>query len=156
MLATLVFFEFALPLHARAANSPVFVAQRDSMSSRLATSIVPKRDICSLIACGPTYRILRSQTIVMTAYSSTPDQTSGDPFITASGSRVHHGTLALNGIPFGTKVRIPDYYGDQIFTVEDRMSSRYSSQRGDIWMETRHEAKQWGVRRVHVEFVVEE
>lgn len=90
--------------------------------------------------------------IAVTAYSSTPDQTSGDPFITASGSRVHDGVIAANFLPIGTRVRFPDHYGDKIFTVEDRMHARYW-QRADIWMETRDEAKQWGVRYTTIEIL---
>ena len=87
------------------------------------------------------------------AYSSTVDQTDGDPFTTASGAKVHDGTLAMNGIPFGTRVRIPDYYGDKIFTIEDRMHPRWGNKKIDIWMPTRAAAKQWGVRTITVEIL---
>jgi 3D (Asp-Asp-Asp) domain-containing protein len=89
----------------------------------------------------------------MTAYSSTRDQTDGDPFTTASGAKVKDGIIAMNGVPFGTKIRIPEKYGDKVFVVQDRMAARHGSYRADIWMKTRTEAKQWGVRRVKVEFV---
>ncbi|MFA5031246.1 MAG: hypothetical protein WC495_06715 [Patescibacteria group bacterium] len=155
LCAIFTLFELALPIHVHAAveAGPKLVVKRDVMSARLATSIVPQRNICDLIECKPEYEVYKTSTVVVTAYSSTPDQTSGDPFITACGSRVHEGTFAINGVPFGTQIRIPDYFGDKIFIVEDRMSSRYSSYRGDIWMQTREEAKQWGVRTVRIEFV---
>lgn len=85
-----------------------------------------------------------------TAYSSTPDQTDDSPFITASGSHVRWGVVAANFLPIGTRVRLPDHYGDQVFIVEDRMNARYNM-RLDIWMETRDAAKQWGVRNVRLE-----
>lgn len=154
VFALFVLVEFALPLDAKSAAMPL-VARRDAMQSRLLQTPVPERDICQIRYCGPTFVVVKSSRVVVTAYSSTPDQTSGDPFITASGTRVHKGTFAMNGVPIGTKLRIPDYYGDQIFVVEDRMSSRYSSNRGDIWMETRQEAKQWGVRSVEIHFLTE-
>lgn len=88
--------------------------------------------------------------VVVTAYSSTPDQTDSTPFITASGSRVHPGTLAANFLPFGTKVRFPEFDKDRIFIVEDRMNKRFSH-RADIWMETREEAKQFGLQRLKME-----
>lgn len=155
LFAIFTLFELALPMHVRAASKagPKLIVSRSEMTARLATSLVPQRNICDLIQCGPVYEVYKTSVVVITAYSSTPDQTSGDPFITACGSRVHEGTFAMNGIPFGTKLRIPDYFGDKIFVVEDRMSARYSSNRGDIWMETREQAKQWGVRTVRVEFV---
>ncbi len=88
--------------------------------------------------------------VIVTAYSSTPDQTDNSPFITANGTWVHDGTLAANFLPFGTKVRLPDYSGNKIYTVEDRMNQRYYY-RADIWMPTREAAKQFGVKRLKME-----
>lgn len=101
----------------------------------------------------PAPRVAKVKTVVMTAYSSTRDQTDGDPFTTASGQKVKDGIIAMNGVPFGTKVRIPEKFGSKVFVVQDRMHARYGSSRGDIWMKTRHDAKQWGVRRVKVEIL---
>lgn len=88
--------------------------------------------------------------VTVTAYSSTPDQTDDSPFITANGSWVHEGTLAANFLPFGTKVRLPDYSGDTNYVVEDRMNQRYTY-RADIWMTSREAAKQFGVRKLKME-----
>lgn len=87
------------------------------------------------------------------AYSSTVDQTDGDPFTAASGQKVHDGMIAMNGMPFGTKIRIPDHYGDKIFTVGDRMNKRWGTKKIDIWMPTRADAIQWGVRTVTIEIL---
>jgi 3D (Asp-Asp-Asp) domain-containing protein len=88
--------------------------------------------------------------VTVTAYSSTPDQTDSTPFITASGSHVYDGTLAANFLPFGTKVRFPDYSGDKIYIVEDRMHKRFSD-RVDIWFATREAALKFGKRRLKME-----
>jgi 3D (Asp-Asp-Asp) domain-containing protein len=88
--------------------------------------------------------------VTVTAYSSTPDQTDDSPFVTANGTWVHDGTLAANFLSFGTKVRLPDYSGDKVYAVEDRMNQRYTY-RADIWMETREAAKQFGVRTLKME-----
>lgn len=88
--------------------------------------------------------------VMVTAYSSTPDQTDNSPFITANGTWVHDGTLAANFLPFGTKVRFPDYSGNKVYTVEDKMNQRYWH-RADIWMEAREVAKEFGVRRLKME-----
>lgn len=89
---------------------------------------------------------------VITAYTSTPGQTDDTPFIAASGKRVHDGMIAANGLPFGTKIKIPSVYGDKIFIVEDRMNSRYGFGRFDVWLDTtRAEARKFGVKRVEVE-----
>lgn len=94
-------------------------------------------------------RALREFTAIATAYTSSVDETDSNPFITASGSRTHPGTIAANFLPFGTKVKIPSHFGDRIFTVEDRMHKRFSD-RVDIWMETKKEAFAFGKRRVSV------
>ena len=89
---------------------------------------------------------------IITAYTSTPDQTDDSPFIAATGKRVHDGMIAANGLPFGTKIKIPSIYGDKIFVVEDRMNSRYGYGRFDVWLDTtRAEARKFGVKRVEVE-----
>lgn len=89
---------------------------------------------------------------VLTGYSSTPDQTDSDPFTAASGARVHDGMIAANWLPFGTKVKIPELFGDKIFTVEDRMNARYGFGRIDVWMDASRKAVDlFGVKRATVE-----
>lgn len=158
VVAVMFFFgEFALPasLHAQMLGSKdVLVARRNKTLAVLKTSRVPDRALPPVVVV-PQIAVVQTMTMVVTAYSSTPDQCSGDPFITANGSRVHEGTFAVNGFKFGTKIRIPQYFGDKIFVVEDRMSSRYGKTRGDIWMPTRQQAIQWGARHVMVEIVQE-
>lgn len=89
----------------------------------------------------------------VTAYSSSPDECSGDPFITASGERVGEGTLAYNYLPFGTKVRFPEVFGDKIFTVTDRMAAYKGKYIADIWMGSKAEAIQWGVKTLRMEII---
>jgi len=88
--------------------------------------------------------------VIVTAYSSTPDQTDDSPFTTANGTRVRDGIVAANFLRFGTRVRFPDYSGDKVFVVTDRMHPRFSD-RMDIWMETREEAQRFGIQRLKVE-----
>lgn len=69
----------------------------------------------------------RSALVTATAYNSHPDQTDGDPFLTASGERLDPGTkalavspdLAAAGLDFGTRVRIDGLDGEWV--VLDRM-----------------------------------
>lgn len=91
--------------------------------------------------------------VVITAYSSTPDQTDDTPFITASGKYVADGIIANNMLPFGTKIRIPKLYGDKIFTVEDRMNKRKSDYHIDIWMSGRPLAVNFGVKTAEIEIL---
>lgn len=92
--------------------------------------------------------------IMVSAYSSTPDQTDDSPFIMASGRHVYNGAIAANFLPLGSKVRFPDLYGDKVFTVEDRMNKRYQYKM-DIWMETRQQALNFGLRKLKYEVVKE-
>ncbi len=93
---------------------------------------------------------LRTIRVAATAYNSEVAQTDDTPFITASGTHVRHGVIAANFLRIGTKVKIPDYFGDQIFIVEDRMNARYTN-RIDIWMADRSDAIEFGVRTVAIE-----
>lgn len=89
--------------------------------------------------------------VVVTAYSSTPDQTDDTPFTTASGKQVTDGIIANNMLPFGTKVMIPELYGDKIFVVEDRMNKKKSDYHIDIWMPDRTLALNFGVKTAEIQ-----
>lgn len=91
--------------------------------------------------------------MIITAYSSTEDQTDSSPFITASQKHVEDGIVANNLLPFGTKVKIPELYGDKIFIVEDRMHQRKGNYHLDIWFKTRMEAQNFGVKRATIEVI---
>jgi len=88
--------------------------------------------------------------VTVTAYSSTLDQTDGSPFITANGTYVYDGIVACNFLPFDTKVKFPEMYGDKIFIVEDRMAKK-NSHKMDIWMPSRSLALQFGVKSLAFE-----
>jgi 3D (Asp-Asp-Asp) domain-containing protein len=89
--------------------------------------------------------------VVLTAYSSTPEETDDTPFITASGKHVADGIVANNLLPLGTKIRIPELYGDKIFVVEDRMNKRKSDYHFDIWLPSKALAINFGVKTAEVE-----
>ncbi len=90
--------------------------------------------------------------VQITAYSSRVEETDDTPFITASGTLVRSGVVAANWLPFGTKVRIPDLFGDTTFTVEDRMHWR-NSDRLDVWFPTTEEAVRFGTQTARVEIL---
>ncbi|MGB9681344.1 MAG: hypothetical protein ACPLXL_02265 [Minisyncoccia bacterium] len=91
--------------------------------------------------------------VLVTGYSSTPEETDNDPFITASGKFVRDGIIAANFLPFGTKVRLPLLYPDKIFVVEDRMHSRFSKNRVDIWFPSKEMAITFGVKETIMEII---
>jgi len=94
----------------------------------------------------------------VTAYSSSPDETSGDPCIAASGYNLClHGrenVVAANFLPFGTKVKFPELDPDKFYTVVDRMHERFGS-RLDIWMTSKEKAKDFGIQYLTVEIYKE-
>lgn len=89
--------------------------------------------------------VKREMFVDSTGYNSEEKQTDASPFITANGEHVYYGGVAANFLPFGTKIKIPDYYGDQVFRVNDRMNKRYDK-RVDIWFAEKPTALKWGVR----------
>jgi 3D (Asp-Asp-Asp) domain-containing protein len=99
-------------------------------------------------------KIKSTSTHVMTAYNSEVGQTDESPCITANGFNVcKHGqedTIAANFLKFGTKVKIPELYGDRVFTVRDRMNAKHPN-RVDIWMKDRSSAIKFGVKTAKIQ-----
>lgn len=94
----------------------------------------------------------------VSAYNSEVGQCDADPFITASGMDLRknnkENVVATNILPLGTRIRIPEYFGDRIFYVEDRMNRRYKNA-FDIWMKSKKEALQFGVKKsVRIEIIL--
>ena len=95
-------------------------------------------------------RTARKVNVLVTGYSSCPLETDATPYITASGSRVKDGTVAINTLPFGTKIRIPEFYGDKIFIVEDRMNPAAGNQ-VDVWFPSKQGALTFGKKSTYIE-----
>jgi len=95
-----------------------------------------------------------TKTFVVTAsaYSSTIDQTDSTPFITAANTFVRDGVIAANFLPIGTRIKIPELFGDKQFIVEDRMNSRYWYNI-DLWFADRDTAMNFGRKQVVIEIV---
>jgi len=104
-------------------------------------------------AVNEARKVVKTIKVVVTAYSSTPDQTDDTPLITASNKYVKDGIIANNMLPFGTKIRIPKLYGDKVFTVEDRMNKNKSNYHFDIWMSNRLLAVNFGVKTAEIEIL---
>jgi len=144
---------------------PFVVAQADStpITSFGAASTSAVNDVTTGTSAGTT--IPQAPTIIetatdtvtavlsmrITAYASVPNETDSTPFITADGSHVAPGEAASNILPFGTKIEIPALFGDEIFTVHDRMSTRIKNTI-DIWMPTVRQALVFGAE--HAEIIV--
>ena len=101
-------------------------------------------------------KVLGTSRHAMTAYNSAPRQTDDTPCITANGFNVcEHGiedTIAANFLKFGTKVQIPELFGDRIFVGRDRMNKRYPD-RVDIWFKNYDDAIKFGIRVANIVIV---
>ena len=97
-------------------------------------------------------KVVRKERRIITAYSSTVDQTNNQPFITASGAWVRDGIVAANFLPFGTRIRIPEVFGDKIFVVKDRMHVK-NNHKVDVWFPSRQEALAFGVKNTYIEIL---
>ena len=102
----------------------------------------------------------KSLQVTATAYNSLAYQTSSNPNITAFGDSLKPGMryiavsrdLLDSGLVHNTKVKIEGF--DSLFTVKDKMNRRWR-QRIDIYMGVDvKKAKQWGKKRVNIEFCV--
>lgn len=153
----------SLILHKETREAPLAVnvlqKQRASKARAAKTKKLAKFQAASLtknnaLATLPDASALLKKRIVITAYSSTKDQTDDTPCITANGfdlcTHNQENILAANFVPMGTKIRIPEYFGEKIFIVQDRMNARYYY-RADIWMQSRQKAKQWGAKYTEIE-----
>ena len=125
-------------------------------NNRKLDSAQPSKIITEDIPTEPKIelKVIKTYTVRATGYSSTVDQTDSSPFITAKGTYVRDGIIAANFLPFNTKIRIPEIYGDRIFIVEDRMNKRYWHNI-DIWFPERNLALWFGSQHVTIEVVEE-
>ncbi len=95
------------------------------------------------------YKVVK---VLITAYSSTPEETDDTPFITASGSYVKEGIVAANFLPFGARIRMPKIFGDQVFVVEDRLHEK-NNDRIDVWFPSKEKALKFGTKISEIEIL---
>jgi len=51
--------------------------------------------------------------------------------------------VANNGLPFGTEIRIPELFGEKVFSVQDRMHWRKGGYHFDIWFPTYEQSQEF-------------
>ena len=110
-----------------------FFVQGSSLVAPNNPSLVPAKEIKKL-------------RVILTAYSSSPDETWGNPFLTASGEQTRTGIVANNCLPFGTIVEI----GGEQFEVLDRKNSRYGCEWFDIWQPSKQDALDFGIKKEYI------
>lgn len=141
-----VFLEIAIPQMGEA--EPIFEAP-----PVLALAVIQENSLLEVSNPPQSPQAVKKVNMIITAYSSTLWETDEDPFITASGTEVQDGVVANNLLPFGTKIRIPEIYGDRIFVVEDRMHWSKSDYHLDIWFPEYEQAKSFGAKTTYVEIL---
>ena len=117
--------------------------------SAAALGKVVDRTPAETVEVEPQEKIREVREVWVTAYSSTPEETDDTPFIAASGREVRPGIMAANFLGFGTRVKIPEHFGEQVFVVEDRMARR-KTDFVDIWMPTKQDALNFGIHRAKI------
>ncbi|MEK7564750.1 MAG: hypothetical protein AAB501_00740 [Patescibacteria group bacterium] len=128
--------------------SPIVLADYEKENNDLATI----NGIALITSGQPLIGVIKVYETFVTAYSSSIDETDSTPFITASGKKVRDGIVAANFLPMGTKIRIPEMFGNKIFVVEDRMARRHA-EKVDIWFPTKQEAKTFGRKKLQIEVI---
>lgn len=100
----------------------------------------------------------RTAVVTATAYNSHPEQTDGDPFLSASGERLEPGMRALAvskdladaGLAFGTRVRIEGMDGEWV--VLDRMPAGHRRSIDLYFGLDEQAALRFGKRRVRIDW----
>lgn len=138
---------FIKPLFLDSKNQPAEpVLNMDGLSTIRGNTLISYSN-----PANPPEKVTRKINIVATAYSSTVWQTDDTPFITAAGTHVRDGIVANNLLPFGTKIKIPEIYGDKIFVVEDRLHPKQGKYQIDVWFASYNDAVNFGVKRTYIE-----
>lgn len=96
-------------------------------------------------------KIFKKMPAVVTAYSSTEEETDDTPDITATGKTAGWGAIAVDPseIPMGSMIYVPGYGWGEAVDIGGKVKGRMI----DIWMESPAKAREWG-RRIEIVFVV--
>ncbi len=151
---------FASSIQAVGAAAPVFVASAYTSTSPLIVSYAwdaPVLDVVeAVVPVAPVVpepaKTLKVDYIDITAYRPVFEECDSDPLVTADGTYIPAvvdkvNIVASNNMPFGTKFRIPDHFGDKVFEVRDRMNARYTKRVDILMTGTKKEVNQWGLKR---------
>lgn len=150
-LVFLVVFEFiCYPV-------PVLASQADEIVDAVAMESVDiEQPVLNSLPQSSDLKVVKTDFVTVTAYTSEIGQTDGNPCRTANGYDLCkyniEDTVAANFLPFGTKIKLPDVFGDKVFVVRDRMNSRYNEY-VDVWFKDKQEAKRFGIKVLKIEIL---
>lgn len=137
------------------AQASFTIAQNEQNQSAQTPTIQENSFMASASHYPPSssFTIIESIPVTVTAYSSTIWETDDTPFVTAANTQTRDGIVASNLLPFGTKIRIPEYFGSKIFLVEDRMNERINDFTIDVWFPSSYQARLFGIKYTYIETV---
>lgn len=137
-------------------TNSVFLGSFSGLTDNEKVEITLNKDFFNFSSQGleEEEKVLRSFFSTITAYNSEASQCDSSPCITANGYNVckygREDTVAVNHLSFGTKVKIPELFGDRVFIVRDRMNSKHAN-RLDVWMVDKGEALNFGIKQAKIE-----
>ena len=102
---------------------------------------------------NPQPQPVRKIQVIVTGYSSSTWETDDNPYITAAGTGVSDGIVANYWYPFGTKIRMPELFGEKVFVVEDRMSWEKGNYHIDVWFPDYWQALNFGAKITNIEIL---
>ncbi|MDP3093910.1 MAG: hypothetical protein Q8N16_04095 [bacterium] len=152
ILFCLSFSPVSAPSHLAEAEAGFIVAQ-----PALSATETPVIQENSFLTAGSHYLpeseviVLETIPVTVTAYSSSIWETDDTPYLTAAGTLTRDGVVASNLLPFNTRIRIPEYFGEKIFWVEDRMNQRMGDFQIDVWFPSSYQARLFGVKYTYIE-----
>lgn len=114
----------------------------------MTTGFTPTLDVNPeiLTALTKPKAIYREVVANVSAYTASIEECGKDDGITASGTSAIEGrTIAMDDVPFGTKVEI----NGNVFVVEDRFGGEYRN-RVDIYMVSRLSANRFGRQQIPI------
>jgi len=141
--------------------APVLASQIDEIDQMIIVETLVDGDVVespvlNALPENNNLQVIRTDFVPVTAYTSEVGQTDGNPCRTASGfdlcEHKIEDSVAANFLRFGTKIRIPDAFGDRVFVVRDRMNPRYDNYI-DIWFKDKQEAKRFGIKVLRIEIL---
>ena len=148
IIVSMPVFEFLIQNVNESANNQEFPFDQEKLAFLDGSALLPISD-----PGAPEPKVVKKMPVVITSYSRSVWETDDTPFITAANTEVRDGIIANNYLPFGTRIRIPEIYGDKIFVVEDRMHSSKSKYQIDIWFSSYSEAKEFGAQKSYIEIL---
>lgn len=157
LITGLLFGFLPLFLSVKGVEADLDSTSKSGQITAVLTQSLPLSQENSLLAVSsptnPNAGVVRNVRVVVTGYSSTVWETDDTPYITASGKWVKAGIVANNLLPFGTKIRLPELYGDQTFVVEDRMKYDRGNYHIDIWFPSYWEALNFGAKITYIQIL---